>query len=64
MIGLEVEGAYLWAVPGNELAETFYRHRGWLATADLMYVPTAAGDFPLRKWVASLSLGLPLLAGR
>jgi GNAT superfamily N-acetyltransferase len=52
-----IADACLWAVPRNGPAERFYRDKGWRATEELIDVPTLAGDFPLRKWTRSLSLG-------
>jgi GNAT superfamily N-acetyltransferase len=54
MANAGITDACLWAVPRNGPAETFYSHKGWLATEELIYVPTPAGTFPLRKWARSL----------
>ncbi len=59
-----IADACLWAVPRNGPAEKFYCHRGWRATEELTYVPTLAGEFPLRKWIRSLPLGRSLLLDR
>jgi GNAT superfamily N-acetyltransferase len=42
---------FLWAVPGNRLAERFYTDRGWQPTTETKDVTTPAGTFPLRKWI-------------
>jgi len=52
-----IADACLWAVPRNGAAERFYCHKGWRATEELIFVPTHAGEFPLRKWVCSLPVG-------
>jgi GNAT superfamily N-acetyltransferase len=59
-----VVDAYLWAIPRNIAAERFYGDKGWLATEELTYVPTPAGEFPLRKWICSLPLARSFLLGR
>jgi GNAT superfamily N-acetyltransferase len=64
MLKAGIADACLWAVPRNDPAEEFYCHKGWRATEELTYVPTLAGEFPLRKWICSLSLGRSVLLGR
>jgi GNAT superfamily N-acetyltransferase len=55
--------ASLWAVPRNGPAEEFYGHMGWHETEELIYVPTLGGQFPLRKWIGSLPLGVSFVPG-
>jgi GNAT superfamily N-acetyltransferase len=64
MVDAGIAEGCLWAVPRNGPAERFYRHKGWRATEELIYVPTRAGEFPLRKWICSLPLRGLSLRGR
>jgi GNAT superfamily N-acetyltransferase len=57
MVDAGIADACLWAVPRNGPAERFYSHKGWRATEELIFVPTDAGEFPLRKWICTLPGG-------